>query len=104
MDFFRGISHHLPLFLFNWDFNAPVHNFKVLIPIPITNPNHLVFFVDFKQTFGITWFIFVVLALFQPMVPFVKFASKLCTITIVDIQLEVMIPKLFQTTIIPHEI
>ena len=100
MDFFRGISHHLSLFLFNRGFNAPFHNFKVLIPIP--NPNH--FFVDFKQTFGITWFIFVVLALFQPMVPFIKFASKLRTITIVDIQLEVMIPKLFQTTIIPHEI
>ena len=82
MDFFRGISHHLPLFLLNWGFNAPVHNFKVLIP------NHL-FFVDFRQSCGITWKIFVVLALFQPMVPFIKFASKLCTIKIIDIQLKV---------------
>ena len=69
------------MFFFNGGFDA-----SVLIP------NHLVFFVDFKQTSGMSWKIFVLLALFQPMVPFIKFSSKLCTITItiIKIKLEMM--------------
>ena len=47
-----------------------------LAKLEALNPNDL-FFVDFKQTFGIPWKMFVVLALFQPMVPFIKFSSKL---------------------------
>ena len=54
-----------------------------LAKLEALNPNHL-FFVDFKQSFGIPWKMFVVLALFQPMVPFIKFSSKLCTITIIQ--------------------
>ena len=76
--------------LYPWEYHI-IYHFFFLMGVSMLLYLFLIicFFVDFKQTFGISWKIFVVLALFQPFVPFIKFSSKLCTITIIKIQIEV---------------
>ena len=68
--------------LYPWEYNIIYHVFFLMGVLTLLYLFLIIFlfFVDFKQTFGISWKFFDVLALFQPMVPFIKFSSKLCTI------------------------